>query len=59
MSQTKPGPNIPTAVAMNSFCKDSIDEKEAERRVWRLSLMGLGVGEIVVKKWWLFQAIEA
>ena len=51
MSHTKPGPNIPKAVAMNCFLKDSIEEKELDRRVCRESLIGLGVGDMVVKKW--------
>ena len=36
-----------------------MDEKSSESEARSLSLIGLGVGERVEKKWWLFQAMEA
>lgn len=47
------------AVARKVARKDSMLEKEAEMRFSREGEMGVGVGERVEKKEWLFQAMEA
>ena len=47
------------AVARYCSRRDSIEEKALHKRLFNSVDMGCGVGERVVKKWWLFHAIEA
>jgi hypothetical protein len=58
-SQTKPGPNMAFAVAINSRFNVSTDEKDASSDCCRELGMAVGWVERVLKKKWLLCAIEA
>lgn len=45
ISQTKPGPNMPDAVARNCSRNESIEEKDCDRRSLRRDDIGGGVGD--------------